>query len=122
MKTRSGFVSNSSSSSFTITNKTDKDLTLKEFLLKYEAEIRRFIAEELGEEWYPWDKIISSVDEIDCVFPVGEEVYRSFTNESTSAADVFLRTFFDWQKSFDADFDWKLEYNSQAGDPYYWDE
>ena len=35
MKTRKGFVSNSSSSSFIITNKTDKDLTLTEFVKEF---------------------------------------------------------------------------------------
>lgn len=35
MKYRNGFVTNSSSSSFIITNKTDEDLNGKELLLKY---------------------------------------------------------------------------------------
>ena len=115
MKKRNGFVSTSSSSSFLVANKTGEDVTLREFLLKYEQGIRGFMASHkfLSENF---EELVAAADELDIIFPAGDNsrgTFVTFSNETRNIADAFLRTFFDWQKPIDGDFIWSLEHNSQ---------
>ena len=126
MKIRCGFVSNSSSSSFTILNRTDKDLTLREFIEMYELEIKQHIKEESYFDIEDWDKLLIGADKLGIILPAGKTVTESFTNESDNPTDGFLRTFFEWQKPWDrtgdgAEVEWKCIYNSQTAD-YEYDE
>ena len=67
MKTRNGFVSNSSSSSFIITNKSDRNISLVDFVKENP---------QLVQEWNDYydydntqDELIKSANENDIEFP-----------------------------------------------------
>ena len=121
MKIRRGFVSNSSSSSFTILNKTDKDMTLREFFLMYELEIKEFIKKESYLAVTDWNELLVGAERLGVILPAGQTITQSFTNESGNPTDGFLRTFLEWQSPFDttgdgAEVEWKCIYNSQTAD------
>lgn len=124
MKIRRGFVSNSSSSSFAITNKTGQEMTLKDFFIKYKEEIIRLLSEHSYWKWetengyLSWEKLLDGAEKLDTEdggFLPGIEVQRSYTNESDNPTDGFLRSFFDVVKPFDDTWAWSLRWNDQAG-------
>lgn len=130
MKIRRGFVSNSSSSSFAITNKTGQEMTLKDFFLQYKEQITKLLTEHSYWKWeyehgyLSWEKLITGAEELDKEdggFLPGMPISRSYTNESGNPTDGFLRSFFDVVEPFEG-WDWKLEWNSQAPDPYDYDD
>ena len=73
MKTRTGFVSNSSSSSFIITNKTDKPLDLLE-LAKDALHILKEFNEEYGHSFTEEEFLKSAKDEKTTVRPGAQEM------------------------------------------------
>ena len=136
MKIRRGFVSNSSSSSFTITNKTGTDMTLHDFFVKYEKEIMQWVDKNMSweKDYYNkagenafWDQMLAAAVKLDeehgkLYFPNGKEIKTSFTNESyEQPTDGFLRHFLDVCPAFEG-WEWHCYYNSQADNDYYPDE
>lgn len=134
MKKRTGFVSNSSSSSFAVGNWTEQDVTLREFMQVHEQIVRNEIERMYGwmkkrakyanEYKGKWQQILEDTDALDVVFVKGKQTDVSFTNESANEADGFFRYFFDMATSPDCKkFSWNLNWNSQAedysGDYYY---
>jgi len=87
MKTRSGFVSNSSTSSFIITNISNKPLTLKDFVLENSYLLDKFLKQY---EWIGKDKNVFTLDqmikdseskEYQYNFPSNKEIYCTFGDE-----------------------------------------
>ena len=85
MKTRSGFVSNSSSSSFIIINKTDKDLNLLDFAIENRSVFDDFISNYQYD--YTFDDFIESVEANNIVIPVGRNVF-SFADEDRTICGI----------------------------------
>jgi len=109
MKTRNGFVSNSSSSSFIITNVSDEDKTWEDFvnlvfLIHGREKLGRFTKKQLieAEEWMN--------------FEPGEKFEIRVSNEDYNELTSGLRSFFHNNYGTDRtiDFSWEETYNSQS--------
>jgi len=92
MKIRNGFIANSSSTSFTITNKSDLKLTLVDFVAENPQLIERF------RETYDWNKdlkhsqgnMLASAYGINMTFDPHESKYCLFGDEDgTLVGEVF---------------------------------
>ena len=120
MKIRSGFVSNSSSSSFHITNKTDEVKTLVDFvreniwmLKSYLNHYGAFGFKSLTEEEF----VTGAIDFAD--MEPGKTATYSFSNEVGNPTETVLRTELDGEVHESPSFKWELLYNSQTDDWYY---
>ena len=93
MKIREGFVSNSSSSSFMITNKTEKDLTLVDFVKENPQLIKNY------KSYYDWNEdnpqftqknMLISAELNNLTFDANsEQVYSFGDDDSTLVGQVF---------------------------------
>ena len=74
MKTRNGFVSNSSSTAFIITNRTKEKKTLVDFVNENPHLVRDFCEEyDEKDEQYTQENMVASAMDKDMVFRAGEE-------------------------------------------------
>jgi len=88
MKIRSGFVSNSSSTSFIITNTSSEKKTLVDFAI----EVIHFVDEynRLYDGYETFSEFIKSAEERDIIFHPGEDIQILFGDEEgTSIGRVF---------------------------------
>jgi hypothetical protein len=79
MKIRNGFISNSSSTSFIIINKTNKPLTLVDFVWD-----NRNLVEKFNEKYNTWillGNCINDAEEVGKIFPPKEQIYMVFGDE-----------------------------------------
>ena len=83
MKQRLGFVSNSSSTSFLITNISSEEKTLRDFVLENVYLVEQFNREYSADE--SLDDVIKNAEQSNKVFPPGKEVSISFGDEDGTA-------------------------------------
>lgn len=85
MKKRNGFVSNSSSSSFVITNKTNKDLTFVDLI----AENPHFVR---GHEWYTYtlEDVLNVAKNNGTIIPANSSDVFEFEDHGGSMLDDVL--------------------------------
>lgn len=118
MKTRSGFVSNSSSSSFIITNLTNQEKTLVDFIRDNPGLLKTFVGDDKWYSDYTDEVVEDSAEKYNKTFPPGEEVRCSFTNEGGSKVETMLRHMLEVTEDKETDeWRWEFVYNSQAPDP-----
>jgi hypothetical protein len=88
MKTRLGFVSNSSSTSFLITNISSEEKTLRDFVMENTHLVEQFNKEYSSDE--SLDDVIKDAENSDKVFHPGREVSIAFGDEDgTTIGRVF---------------------------------
>lgn len=109
MKKRKGFVSNSSSSSFIITNKSDKDLTIVDFIIENPHIIEDFVSEY---DWYDYtqEQLLESAKANNEVIPANSSDEYIFGDED----GTIIGRVFDYALRVGGDsenFDWN-QYNS----------
>jgi len=106
MKTRNGFVSNSSSTSFIIRNKSGNDLTLVDFVKENPQ-----LIEQWNEEYNRYntqEELIKSADQNNIDFPANSEDYYVFGDESgTLIGKVFDYILRDGGRS--ENFEWEFD-------------
>jgi len=107
MKIRLGFVSNSSSSSFVIKNKSNQDKTLKDFVIENRELVDKF-NENYNWNHYTLEQLICSVTNYpDINFPRHKVVIAQFGDEDNNPLgavyDYALRDF----KSSNKDWEWR---------------
>jgi len=83
MKTRNGFVSNSSSTSFIVTNKSDVQKTLVDFVKENPQLVEQYNSEYSGE--YTLEELISDAEKLDEVFAPNDHRYLTFGDEDGNA-------------------------------------
>jgi len=113
MKTRNGFVSNSSSTSFLITNKTKKSLPLSEFVKENPQLIEQFRDRydwNTNERGYTQEALIKSAKEEGITILPGQNVYTFGDEQGTLIGEVFDYILRDggWSDRFEWSF---YEYN-----------
>jgi len=86
MKIRNGFVSNSSSSSFCIRNKTDKTLTMEDFVKEngerlLEEFFKQFTWHDRNDEKYTFENMLKLVPQYQATFEPHKDVSCSFGDE-----------------------------------------
>jgi len=108
MKIRHGFVSNSSSSSFIITNMSNEEKTLVDFIVENPQIIKEF-RENFDwykeEDGYTQEEMIKSAKDNNISFPPGDGFY-SFSNEGGILVEHVLRYIYDGKSD---NFKWKSE-------------
>lgn len=113
MKTRNGFVSNSSSTSFLITNKTKKPLPLSAFVKENPQLIDQFRQQyswNTEKNGYTQKALIQSAKESGVVISPGQDVYVFGDEEGTLVGQVFDYILRDGGES--KRFEWQFhEYN-----------
>jgi len=101
MKIRNGFVSNSSSSSFIVKNKTNETKTIKDFAMETSFFIKQF--NEIYDYEYTVDEFMSGIDQYRYIWRPGEELEVIFGDEDGVVMgqiyDYMLRKS-DYSKSF----------------------
>lgn len=80
MKVRSGFVSNSSSSSFIITNKTSEDKTLVDFVMENPQLVEEFVTKYYWHE-YTQEELLESAERRRTVLPANSSHRYIFGDE-----------------------------------------
>jgi len=88
MKCRKGFVSNSSSTCFIITNKTDKDLDLVEFV-KENIHLIDLWHEEYGEDDNQFGDLLHSAEENNEIIPPGANEMAFGDEDGTVIGRIF---------------------------------
>lgn len=91
MKKRKGFVSNSSSSSFIITNKTDKDLTFVDFVNENPHMVVDFV------DYYDWydytfEDFLGSANSNDTIIPANSSDEYEFSDNGGDVLENVLHT------------------------------
>jgi hypothetical protein len=93
MKIRTGFVSNSSSSSFIIINKTNKEKSLVDFVKENPEIIEQFVSEfdwHENEEDYDQPHLLKSAEENNFIFSPNEKKICVFGDEDgTLIGEIF---------------------------------
>ena len=92
MKTRNGFVSNSSSTSFMIVNKTKEPLPLSEFVKENPKLIEKFRSRyswNTSDGGYTQEALIKSAEESGVVIKPGQDFYTFGDEQGTLVGEVF---------------------------------
>lgn len=89
MKTRQGFVSNSSSSSFIITNTSGEDKTLVDFVKENPQLVEEFCAMYNWHNFTQEDMLLSAEKEDPRIFPPGETMSVFGDEQRTIVGQVF---------------------------------
>jgi len=106
MKTRNGFVSNSSSSSFIITNKSDRNISLVDFVKENPQLIQKWNQEYSYDETQ--EELIESAEENDFIFPANSSDNYTFGDEDgTMIGRVFDYILRDGGES--DNFEWRFD-------------
>jgi len=116
MKIRNGFVSNSSSSSFSVHNKTDQDLTVEDLIRENFWMFYAYVNECGGSLCKPLDDIDGLLEKIPWKFdiiPANGELEVICSNEVNDVEGA-LRFEMGGRLTESKRFSWKLTWNSQV--------
>ncbi len=117
MKQRQGFVSNSSSSSFILTNLLEGNKVLLDFV-RDNPELLEGYAKDCFNDYTQRDIELDAAKYV-TIFPPGEEVRCYFSNEVDSKAEEMLRHMLEIGGNKEINgWRWEFEWNDQAGDPF----